>query len=421
MTVEITKRAVEKAAREHWGYLYACLVKQFNEFDLAEDALQDAIIKALETWPNRGIPDSPCAWLLQTAKRKALDRLRRRHNFDSKKDSYALLIKQSANESIGTPEQLADENIEDERLRLIFTCCHPSLPETAHVALTLRTLGGLSVPEIARAFLVPETTLAQRLVRAKNKIRQAGIPYKVPDTAEYPERIKSVLSVIYLIFNEGHTASDGGDMLRTDLCNEAIHLAQMLNLLTPNEPEVMGLLALLLLHDSRRDSRFAGSRHYLPLQTQDRSLWDKNKITQGKQLLTKALSMGKLGCYQLQAAISAVHSDAKSFMTTDWTQIRFLYNRLYEITPSPIISLNSIVALSYEQSAEVALEAMLKVDLSTLIEYQPYHAARADLLSRANQTSAACAEYELAINYSQNKQEKAFLKDQLAQILETKR
>ena len=409
-------RVVEQTIRQHWGYLYATLVKQLNDFELAEDVLQDATLKALESWPKTGTPDSPRAWLLRTAKNKAIDRLRRSTNFESKQDSLVYLLEQQSGHSQQSPEALMDQVIEDDRLRLIFTCCHPALNEPARIALTLRTLGGLSVPEIAHAFLVPETTLAQRLVRAKTKIRKAGIPYKVPEASQWPERIDSVLAVIYLIFNEGHSASDGDTLLRHDLCEEAILLADMLNQLIPQQPEVMGLLALLLLHDSRRNARVNAQQQYQSLEQQNRELWDQNKIQRGSDLIKKALSMGNLGAYQLQAAISAVHAEAETFDSTDWTQIRLLYNRLYALSPTPVVQLNAIVALSYEQSAEVALNNMKKIDFTALQNYQPYHAARADLLRRTEQLVAAAQAYRDAIRYSKNKQESEFLTNQLRAI-----
>ncbi|MGB1010728.1 MAG: RNA polymerase sigma factor [Thiolinea sp.] len=411
-----TQRAVENTAREHWGYLYACLVKQLSDFDLAEDVLQEAIITALEHWPQHGIPEMPRAWLLQTAKRKAIDHLRRRTNFDSKRHQLEIFIAQQESAPENSPEHLADQMIDDERLRLIFTCCHPALPESAHVALTLRTLGGLSTTEIARAFLLPEPTLAQRLVRAKNKIRKAGIPYKVPEPEQWPERVKSVLAVIYLIFNEGYSASNGGNMLRADLCEEAIRLGQMIHQLIPDDPEVMGLLALMLLHDSRRLARTDAGDNYLTLEQQNRDFWDQDKISTGQKLLKHALSLGKPGMYQLQAAISALHAEAETFAATDWLQIRLLYNRLYALNRSPVVQLNAIVALSFEQSAEVALGAMNEIDFSTLQQYQPYHSARADLLKRSGQLKTALEAYQLAIDYSQNQQEQLFLERQMNKL-----
>ena len=409
------QRVVEQATREHWGYLYACLVKHLNDFDLAEDVLQESILTALESWPSKGIPESPRAWLLQTAKHKAIDRLRRKANFKSKQESIGLFNEQHAREP-DNPEKLVDQMIEDERLRLIFTCCHPALPESAHIALTLRTLGGLEVPQIARAFLIPEATLAQRLVRAKAKIRKAGIPYKIPDAAQWPERVSSVLAVIYLIYNEGHSASEGDDYIRSDLCEEAIRLAQMLNQLIPNEPEVMGLLALMLLHDSRKNARLGSQQQYLSMEQQDRSIWDQEKIQTGKQLLERALPMGLIGPYQLQAAISAVHADATDFASTDWMQIRLLYNRLYELTPTAVIQLNAVVALSFEADAETALTAMERIDFSSLANYQPYHATLADLYRRSDQLLAASEAYQLAIKYSNNQYERAFLEKQRSEV-----
>ena len=409
------QRVVEQTTREHWGYLYACLVKHLNDFDLAEDVLQESILTALESWPSKGIPESPRAWLLQTAKNKAIDRLRRKANFESKQESIGLFNEQHAAEP-DSPEKLVDQMIEDERLRLIFTCCHPALSESAQIALTLRTLGGLEVSQIARAFLVPETTLAQRLVCAKAKISKAGIPYKVPDSTQWPTRIHSVLAVIYLIFNEGHSAAERDDSGNTDLCEEAIRLASMLHQLTPNEPEVMGLLALTLLHDSRRDSRIGPKQEYRPLSDQDRSLWDNEKAEAGRQLLKQALQLGKIGAYQLQAAISAVHSDAPDFESTDWTQIRLLYQRLYELNPTVVIHLNAMVALSFEKDAETALSAMDAIDFSSLEKYQPYYATLADLYRRSEQLLAASKAYGQAISLSNNNAEKSYLENQLAKI-----
>lgn len=328
-------RVVEQTTREHWGYLYACLVRQFNDFDLAEDVLQEPILPALESWPSKGIPESPRAWLLQTAKNKAIDRFRRQANFERKRASLELFNAQQSAE----PESPMDQMIDDEGLRLIFTCCHPALSESAHIALTLRTLGSLEVPQIARSFLIPEATLAQRLARAKAKIRKAGIPYKVPDATQWPKRIRSVLSVIYLIYNEGHSSCQEVEYISADLCEEAIRLAHMLNQLIPENPEVMGLLAPILLHDSRRDARLGLKQEYQPLTDQDRSLWNSHKIELGRQLLQQSLPIGQVGPYQLQAAISAVHANAPDFASTDWTQIRLLYNRLYELNPTTAFSL----------------------------------------------------------------------------------
>ena len=409
------RRVVEQTTREHWGYLYACLVKHLNDFDLAEDALQESILTALESWPVKGIPESPRAWLLQTAKNKAIDRLRRKANFESKQESIGLFNEQHAAEP-DNPEKLADQMIEDERLRLIFTCCHPALSESAQIALTLRTLGGLEVSQIARAFLVPETTLAQRLVRAKAKISKAGIPYKVPDATHWPTRVHSVLAVIYLIYNEGHSTTEEVGPYQTDLCEEAIRLANMLYQLIPSEPEVMGLLALTMLHESRRNARIGSKKEYRPLSDQDRSLWDHEKIDAGTQLLKQALQQGKVGAYQLQAAIGAVHAEASNFESTDWMQIRLLYQRLYELNPTAVIQLNAVVALSFEKDAETALAAMANVDFSSLAEYQPYHATLADLFRRSEQLLAASEAYEQAINLSSNQFEKAYLENQRAII-----
>lgn len=411
-----TKAIIEQAVKQEWGQIYASLVHHLGDFDVAEDALQEALLVALERWPVDGIPDVPRAWLLKTARHKAIDRIRRRSSFESKRDELAALLELERQEE----EAMTGEHaIADERLRLLFTCCHPALAQQARVALTLRTLGGLSTSEVARAFLLPETTLAQRLVRAKRKIKAAKIPYKIPDPELWQERLSSVLAVIYLIFNEGHTATKGTNLSREDLSTEAIRLCQMLADLIQDEPEVIGLLALMLLHDSRRKARTSAEGHYVTLEQQERNRWDKEKISAGLGNLKKALSLQRPGPYQIQAAISAVHAEANSFATTDWREIMLLYNKLYELQPSPVVKLNAIAALSFCCGAEAGLDALEKLEKqSDLNNYQPYHAAHADMLRRSGRAEEAVYAYNNAIKFSSNAVEKQFLEQRRQQIIE---
>lgn len=407
--------AIEKVVKQEWAFLYASLVQWQNDFSLAEDVLQDALLAALENWPKTGIPESPAAWLLTTAKRKALDRLRRQANFDKKSDEQAIL--RDAQGTMWSEDTM--HSISDSRLRLIFTCCHPALAESAQIALTLRTIGGLKTREIAAAFLIPEKTMQQRLVRAKNKISKAGIPFAIPDADLWQERLNAVLGVIYLIFNEGYNASHSETLVRRELSEEALFLGRMLHELIPDSTETSGLLSLMLLHDARSNARTSTSNAYITLKDQDRNLWDKKKIIEGKALLQTVLTKGQLGVYQIQAAISAIHIDAKTFCDTDWQQIWFLYNRLYALTPSPVVFLNAAVAQSYALNAKAALETLRPLeDQPEIHNYQPYHATLADLYSRVEQLTKASKHYHKAIELSENKVEREFLFEQLRRLKE---
>lgn len=407
-----TKQAIEHIVREDWGQILAILVKQLRDFQLAEDSLQDAVEAALKHWPERGIPENPKAWLLQTARRKAIDRIRRHRNFESKQPEYALLMEQERQDF-----EMNDEAIPDERLRMIFTCCHPALDEKSRVALTLRTLGGLTTDEIAASFLDKEKAMAQRLVRAKRKIRDAGIAYQIPESEFWSDRLNSVLSVLYLIFNEGYSPSAGDRLIRFDLCEEAIRLTRAIANLLPDEAEIMGLLALMLLHHARSKTRFENNC-LIPLEQQNRSQWSQTAIEEGTTLVKQALKANALGPYQLQAAISAVHSEAESYAKTDWHQIVLLYEELHHLQPSPIIRLNQAMAISYAGSVADALEWINTRDISeTLQSYQPFHATMADLHMRNDNNEAAISAFRRAIELSENQPEKAFLKSRLNKLL----
>lgn len=406
------RQAVNAAAREHNGKLLAVLIKDFRDFQLAEDSLQDAIESALIHWQRNGPPHSPVAWLLQVARRKALDRLRRTKNFNEKSLEISWLMQ--------SEQTNAEENVEgaipDERLRLIFTCCHPALDPHTCAALSLRTLCGLTTAEIARAFVVTEATMAQRLVRAKQKISKAGIAYEVPEKENLPQRLQSVLSTIYLTFNEGYAATQGGEHLRVDLCVEAIRLARLVTALCPDEPDAAGLLALLLLTHARRGARKSDTESYIPLDEQDRTLWDGAMIAEGDALLVATLKLGKLGLYQLQAAISAVHTQAKLHKDTRWDEIVLLYGKLHEHSENPVFLLNRAVALSHSTSLNRALEEIDRISLE-LQSYQPFHAARADILRRNGNLAEACQAYDKAIDLSKNQAEQNFLKQKRAALL----
>jgi RNA polymerase sigma-70 factor (ECF subfamily) len=377
------------------------LVRAFGDIDLAEEMVQEAFVAAVQRWPESGPPPSPAAWIITTARNRAVDRLRREASRDRRQAEAVRLHVPAA--------AVEEDPVQDDRLRLIFTCCHPALNVAAQVALTLRLLGGLTTTEIAHAFLVPEATMAQRLVRAKAKIREAGIPYRVPGKAELPERLASVLAVLYLIYNEGYTASSGDLLVREELSAEAIRLARLLHLLLPWEPEVMGLLALMLLVEARRPARFQDGGLRL-LSEQDRGLWDTALISEGQDLVRRCLQRNQPGQYQLQAAIQAVHGDARSAADTDWWQIVQLYNQLVALTPTPVVALNRAVAIAELEGPDAALAV---VDGLKLDGYYLFHAIRADLLRRLGRAREAAAAYEAAIALTSNSVERAFLERRL--------
>ena len=399
---------VEKIFREEWSRIVASLIRISGSFDLAEEAAQEAFATALKSWPAGGVPDSPGAWITTVAHRKIIDHVRktRKHDDDS------ALEKLAAKEGV----RMEDMTYPDDRLRLIFTCCHPALNPEARVALTLRTLGGLTTTEIAKAFLASETTVAQRLVRAKRKIEQARIPYEIPGREALPERLSSVQAVVYLVFNEGYKASSGATLVRHDLCGEAIWLGRLLCHLLPDEPESMGLLALMLLHHSRRDARMRGGQ-MISLEEQDRSLWDAEMIREGTELLDRALRLRNAGVYQVQAAIASIHANAATADETDWAEIAALYRKLLELSPSPIIALNYAVALALSAGLEKGLDEIDRLgNASELESYYLYHAARADILRRLGRREEALRSYREAMDLTENAVEKAFLQKRIDSV-----
>ena len=390
---------IERVFRQEYGRAVSVLIRVFGDIDLAEDGVQDAFTVAAVRWPQEGLPPSPAGWIITTARRRILDRLRREASREDRQAQAVALAAQPQEIDEGTA-------VPDDRLRLIFTCCHPALAPAARVALTLRLLGGLSTPEIARAFMVPEPTMAQRIVRAKAKIRDATIPYRVPSGAELPDRLPAVLAVIYLVFNEGYAATSGDALVREDLCTEAIRLARTLHELMPDEPEVVGLLALLLLVAARRPARTGVGGELVALDEQDRTQWDRALVGEGQGLVRFCLRRNRPGPYQIQAAINAVHSDALRATDTDWDQILALYDQLLLFDPSPVVALNRAVALGEVEGPAAGLAA---VDELPLESYYLFHAVRADLLRRLDRLPEAVAAYDAATARTDNEAERAFL------------
>ena len=408
---EQIRELLDSLYRVDSGRILATLIRLLGDLDLAEEVMHEAFAAALDTWPKAGVPDQPRPWLISTARFKAVDAMRRRARFDFAQKDLALHLEARISEA-----PPADEEIEDDRLRLIFTCCHPALPPEGRVALTLREVCGLTTEEIARAFLVTPATLAQRIVRAKTKIRETPIPYEVPSQQELPERLGAVLHVIYLVFNEGYSAAAGAEVMRAELTNEAIRLGRLLRELRP-EPEVIGLLSLMLLQESRRAARTSPTGELILLENQDRSLWNREQIAEGVALLEKALKSRRFGSYTLQAAIAAVHAEAESVAATDWRQIVALYDRLVRIQPSSVVQLNRAVAIAECEGPEAGLAHIDAVlEHGELANYYLAHSARADMYRRLGRTAEARSSYEKALALTQQEPERQFLQERIRQL-----
>jgi RNA polymerase sigma-70 factor, ECF subfamily len=410
---EELSRTIETLYRSESGRILATLVRLLGDFDLAEEAMHEAFATALSLWPSSGVPSNPRPWLISTARFKAIDTLRRRARFDASQDE---LVRYLEAQSSSAERSNEEESLEDDRLRLIFTCCHPSLAPEAHVALTLREVCGLTTEEIAKAFLITPATLAQRIVRAKAKIRETPIPYEVPTPQELPGRLGAVLQVIYLVFNEGYSAAAGAEVTRAELTGEAIRLGRLLTELQP-EPEVIGLLSLMLLHESRRAARTSPAGELILLENQDRSLWNREQIAEGVALVEKALNSHRFGAYTLQAAIAAVHAESESTAATDWRQIVALYNQLVRIHPSPVAHLNRAVAIAMRDGPEAGLKHIDAVLAhGELANYYLAHSARADMYRRLGRTAEARAAYEKALALTQQEPERQFLARRLREL-----
>ena len=417
-STEQIRELLDSLYRVDSGRILATLIRLLGDFDLAEEAMHEAFAAALSVWPRSGVPGNPRPWLISTARFKAIDTLRRRARFDASQDE---LVRYLEAQSSSAERSNEDDSLEDDRLRLIFTCCHPSLPPEARVALTLREVCGLTTEEIAKAFLITPRTLAQRIVRAKAKIRETPIPYEVPTPQELPERLGAVLHVVYLVFNEGYSAAAGAEVTRADLTGEAIRLGRLLMELQPEpegvNPEIMGLLALMLLQESRRAARTSPTGELILLEHQDRALWNREQIAEGVALLEKALNSRRFGAYTLQAAIAAVHAEAESTAATDWRQIVALYNQLVRIHPSPVAQLNRAVAIAMCDGPAAGLAQIDAVlEHGELANYYLAHSARADMYRRLGRTAEARASYEKALALTQQEPERQFLQERIRQL-----